>query len=156
MCQLLTYLIRLFILFPQNPKVCVIFRKGNTFQTLTVCCITVFQTYLEEHYHSYMSSISVLITCYVMMLIIARDPDIAIFVKTVTNVQKNLLKFALGFIWLFIGKIMEPFIISLHDHPKKYIKNEAVNSTLLYSVWAWSKPTLSLKAWPRHLRYLRK
>ena len=57
-----------------------------------------------------------------MMLIIARDPDIAIFVKTVTNVQKNLLKFALGFIWLFIGKIVEPFIISLHDHPKNLLK----------------------------------
>ena len=69
-----------------------------------------------------------------MMLIIARDPDIAIFVKTVTNVQKNLLKFALGFIWLFIGKIMEHFILSLLDHPKRCIKNEAFNSTLLYSV----------------------
>jgi hypothetical protein len=35
--------------------------------------------------------------------------DIAIFVKTVTTIQKSLIKFALGFIWLFIGKICEAF-----------------------------------------------
>ena len=45
----------------------------------------------------------VLISCRVTMWIISRDPDIAIFFKTVTSIQKGLLRFGLGFVWLFIG-----------------------------------------------------
>ena len=38
-----------------------------------------------------------------MMYTIARDPDIAIFVEMMSNIQKSLLKFGLGFVWLFVG-----------------------------------------------------
>ena len=49
------------------------------------------------------SALMVLISCRVMLFIIARDPDLAIFLKTVISIQKGLLWFALGFAWLLVG-----------------------------------------------------
>jgi len=34
---------------------------------------------------------------------IAREPDIAIFVEMMSKIQKSLVKFGIGFVWLFVG-----------------------------------------------------
>ena len=49
-------------------------------------------------------AVMVLCSCKIMMYTIARDPDIAIFVEMMSNIQKSLLRFGLGFIWLFVGQ----------------------------------------------------
>ena len=56
--------------------------------------------------HRYMGALMVLCSCKIMMYTIARDPDIAIFVEMMSNIQKSLLKFGLGFVWLFVGEAL--------------------------------------------------
>lgn len=50
-----------------------------------------------------------LFSCKIMMHTIAREPDIAIFVEMMSTIQKSLIKFAIGFIWLFVGKFSQVF-----------------------------------------------
>ena len=45
-------------------------------------------------------------SCRIMMHTIARDPDIAIFVEMVSQIQISLLKFFVSYIWLFVGWII--------------------------------------------------
>jgi len=61
------------------------------------------QATLHIYLQRFISSLMVLISCRVMLFIIARDPDFAIFLKTVISIQKGLLWFGLGFMWLFVG-----------------------------------------------------
>ena len=64
--------------------------------------------------HKLIAAFLVLCACRITMHTIARDPDIAIFVEMVSNIQATLFKFLLGYIWLFVGWIIA-FHVTLGD-----------------------------------------
>uniref|UniRef100_A0A0K2T880 Uncharacterized protein n=1 Tax=Lepeophtheirus salmonis TaxID=72036 RepID=A0A0K2T880_LEPSM len=62
-----------------------------------------------------LSTISVLIVSKMMVQVIARDPDIAIFVEMVKKIQLGLCRIFISYVWLYIGWILA-FHISLGDN----------------------------------------
>ncbi|TRY70665.1 hypothetical protein TCAL_09681 [Tigriopus californicus] len=65
-------------------------------------------------YHKLIAAFLVLGSCRITMHTIARDPDIAIFVEMVSNITHSLMKFFLGYVWLFVGWIIA-FHVTLGD-----------------------------------------
>ncbi len=76
-----------------------------------------FQIHFEEQKaHKLVAGMLVLASCRIMMHTIARDPNLAIFVEMVSTIQRSLLRFLIGYVWLFVGWIVAFYIVLGDDY----------------------------------------